>query len=106
DARRGRRGAVAQVGGLLALQQGEHGGGVHGVSSSSEENAVRRLPRLASLTSGKAPLRRRLGDGGLAEHALEDHVDVLEVIAEVEQLAEFGVGEGDLGVGLQEVEEV
>ena len=52
----------------------------------------------------QAPGRARLAGGGLrglplrlgllAEHPGEDRVDVLEVVAEVEQLAELGVGEG------------
>src|SRR6478609_10080849 len=44
----------------------------------------------------------------LAEHALEDRVDVLEVIAEVELLLDLGVGEIllHLSVLLQELQEV
>src|SRR4051795_7120942 len=48
------------------------------------------------------------GRSALAEHALEDRVDVLEMIAEVELLLDLGVGEILLhfSVVLQELEEV
>src|ERR1700741_3421556 len=56
----------------------------------------------AALPARRALLLHRV----LAEHPAEDDVDVLEVIAQVEELGELGVRQGHLGVGLQEVEEI
>src|SRR4051812_10390324 len=72
--------------------------------------------RQAAISSVRAAMRLTMGMGdpryatwsGLSEHALEDRVDVFEVIAEVELLVDLGIGEVflHLGVLLQERIEV
>src|SRR5438445_11168171 len=63
---------------------------------------VRGFPGIAALT------RATDVRSALPEHALEDRVDMLEVVAEVELLLDLGVGEIFLhfSVLLQELEEV
>src|SRR5258708_27377529 len=68
--------------------------------------------RHAAISSVRAAMRLTMGMGRfllrLSEHALEDRVDVLHVIAEVELLVDLGVREVllHLGVFLQERVEV
>jgi DnaJ domain/DnaJ central domain/DnaJ C terminal domain len=45
------------------------------------------------------------GRDRLAKYAREDRIDVLEVIAEVELVLEFGVAEGHFGIGLQQLQQ-
>src|SRR5262245_28090803 len=65
----------------------------------------RRRSSIVAMTASQSLLGgERLGVDVLAEHAREHHVDVLEVVAQVEELLELGVRQRDLGIGLQEVE--